>query len=55
VETVRVKRLERLHEPDGGALDSGVLRLGATEVAQLDSDPNFPENGRLELLLRGGR
>jgi predicted phage baseplate assembly protein len=55
VETVKVRRLKRLHEPDGGALESGVLPLGAMEVAQLDSDPNFPENGQLELILRGGR
>jgi hypothetical protein len=33
----------------------GVLRLAPFEIAQLDSDPNFPENGRLTLLMRGGR
>ena len=55
VETVKVRRLRRLHEPDGGALDSGVLQLGAMEIAQLDNDPDFPENGQLELVLRGGR
>jgi predicted phage baseplate assembly protein len=55
VETVKVKRLKRLHEPDGGALETGVLPLGAMEIAQLDNDPDFPENGQLELILRGGR
>jgi hypothetical protein len=33
----------------------GVLRLAPFEIAQLDSDPTFPENGRLTLLMRGGR
>ena len=33
----------------------GVLRLAPFEIAQLDSDPNYPENGRLTLLMRGGR
>jgi predicted phage baseplate assembly protein len=33
----------------------GVLSLGPYEIARLDNDPNFPENGRLELSLRGGR
>ncbi len=55
VETVKVTRLKRLHEPDGGALDTGVLTFGAMEIAALDNDPDFPENGRLELTMRGGR
>lgn len=55
VETVKVTRFKRLHEPDGGALESGVLRLGAMEIAQLDNDPSFPENGKLKLILGGGR
>ena len=33
----------------------GVLPLGPFEIARLDNDPNFPEHGRLELDLRGGR
>jgi hypothetical protein len=55
VETVKVVRLKRLHEPNGGALDSGVLPLAAMEIAQLDNDPDFPENGQLELIVGGGR
>jgi len=55
VETVKVTRLKRLHEPDGGALESGVLPLGAMEIAQVDNDPDFPESGQLKLILRGGR
>jgi hypothetical protein len=64
VETARVTRLRRLHKPERtGATaatgidvpDTGVLTLGSLEIAQLDNDPNFPENGKLELLLRGGR
>src|ERR1022692_493397 len=40
----------------GGAVPQfGVLTLGPFEIAQLDNDPSFPENGRLELNLRGGR
>lgn len=34
---------------------SGVLALGPLEIARLDNDPDFPENGRLTLDLRGGR
>jgi hypothetical protein len=40
----------------GGAVPPlGVLPLGPFEIAQLDNDPSFPENGRLEIKMRGGR
>jgi hypothetical protein len=55
VESVSLDGLRRLHGIAERELDEGVLRLGPLEVAQLASDPNFPENGRLELLLEGGR
>jgi hypothetical protein len=32
-----------------------VLSLGPLQIARLDNDPNFPENGILTLDLRGGR
>jgi hypothetical protein len=31
------------------------LLLGPFEIAQLDNDPDFPENGVLRLAMRGGR
>jgi hypothetical protein len=55
VETVEVTRLKRLNTLDGGAIESGVLPLDAMEIAELDNDPSFPENGQLELIMRGGR
>jgi predicted phage baseplate assembly protein len=55
VRQVAVTRLRRLFGAAGDALDTGVLPVGALEVAQLDDDPSRPENGRLTLDLRGGR
>jgi hypothetical protein len=64
VQNVQVTRLERLEisEPPPGAEPAkeevpphGVLSLGPLEIAQLDNDPSFPENGRLTLDMRGGR
>ncbi len=55
VESVQVTKLERLYEGDNGEIASGVLLVGPTEVAQLDNDPNFPEHGRLVLVMGGGR
>jgi hypothetical protein len=64
VQNVQVPRLERYeaaeHPPgveatkDGLPLH-GLLALGPFEIAQLDNDPSFPENGRLTLDMRGGR
>ena len=34
---------------------NGVLTLGPFQIARLDNDPSAPMNGRLTLLLRGGR
>jgi hypothetical protein len=37
------------------AIEKGVLSLDSFEVARLDNDPSFPENGTFELDMRGGR
>jgi predicted phage baseplate assembly protein len=55
VTSARVTRLQRLWEGANEELANGILPLSAGEVARLDNDPGFPENGRLELDLRGGR
>ncbi|MEW5961649.1 MAG: putative baseplate assembly protein, partial [Chloroflexota bacterium] len=55
VENVTVTRLQRYDEWPNQELEQGILRLGPLEVARLDNDPNFPENGLLELEMVGGR
>jgi hypothetical protein len=63
VQNVQVTRLERfeISEPLPGVeaakeeLPPQVLSFGPFEIAQLDNDPSFPENGRLTLNMRGGR
>jgi hypothetical protein len=55
VDTARLLTLKRLDGPVGDALATGVLPIGAFEVAQCDNDPNFPEHGKLTLKVRGGR
>ncbi|MGW0791118.1 putative baseplate assembly protein [Streptomyces sp. NPDC002911] len=57
VESVTVTRLRRLFDAadgDGTALETGVLRLGALEIARCDNDPDRPDNGRLTIELAGG-
>ena len=63
VQNVQVTRLERFEvvepAPGGTGPDElptgGVLTLGPLEIARLDNDPDFPENGRLSFDMRGGR
>jgi hypothetical protein len=62
VQNVKVTELERfeISEPavdiPGEELPANsVLTLGPLEIARLDNDPDFPENGSLALTMRGGR
>ncbi|WP_225847560.1 putative baseplate assembly protein [Streptomyces sp. HPF1205] len=53
--SAQVTRLRRLFRPDDGELAAGLLRVGPLEVAACDNDPDRPENGRLSLVIGGGR
>jgi hypothetical protein len=55
VETLKVTKLQRLDGPDVAAPAAGILSLGPAEIAQLDNDADFPENGVLIVNLIGGR
>jgi len=55
VECVTVTRFQRLFESANREIKNGVLPLRVNEVAQLDNDPNFPEHGKLEIQVGGGR
>lgn len=55
VDSVCVALLQRFGEPPDGELEHGLLRLAPGQIAQLDNDADFPEHGKLTLLMRGGR
>ncbi|MCO1577844.1 putative baseplate assembly protein [Crossiella sp. SN42] len=55
VVTAQVRRLRRRFGQDNGELAAGLLALGPLEIAQLDNDPDRPENGRLSFVLGGAR
>ena len=49
VMSVKCIRFQRLSETiDQSALDSGKIEMGGSEIARLDNDPNFPENGQFK-------
>jgi predicted phage baseplate assembly protein len=55
VDNVSVVELRRYGAPPGDAIETGILPIGALEIARLDNDPNFAENGLFELEMVGGR
>ncbi len=55
VECVTVTRFARLFESPNRELENGVLPLRVDEIAQLDNDPTYPEHGKLEIVVNGGR
>ena len=55
IASVTVNKMQRWCELPNNEIENGVLPLAAFEIARLDNDPNFPENGKLTLDMRGGR
>ena len=55
VQSARLLRFQRLGRVAQGEIALGLIRPGDTEVLQLSDDPSFPENGRLSLVMGGGR
>lgn len=55
VESVSLKWLQRQFERPNHELENGMLPLGPLEVARCDNDPSFPEHGKFELNVMGGR
>jgi hypothetical protein len=52
---VRVEQLHRYGEAPAGEVEDGLLNLAINEIAQLDNDRDYPENGRMTLIMDGGR
>ena len=55
VMSVKVDTLRRYGGHMCDELSKGYLEVAALEVARLDQDPNYPENGKLTLNIGGGR
>ena len=55
VECVQVTKFQRLFGAPNHEIEKGILPLGTSEIAQLDNDPNFPDHGKLEIAMSGGR
>jgi len=54
VESLEITGFQRWGKLANRELERGVLATGRLEIIRLDNDPNFPENGRLDIILYGG-
>jgi len=55
VDSAFVTTFRRFGKSDNGELDSGILPIGPWEIARLDNDPAFQENGVLRITPGGGK
>lgn len=55
VQSVEYTTFRRAGSTDTDALSSGVLKIGRLEIARLDNDRSFPENGVIRITMGGGR
>lgn len=55
VQSARLRRFQRLGRTAQGEIALGLIRPNDLEVLQLSDDPSFPENGKLSLVMGGGR
>ncbi len=55
VDSAVVTVFERYWTIANNELETGVIPMGPFEIARLDNDPNFAENGVLTLVALGGR
>lgn len=55
VDSLKITKFLRQGDTNNDAVANGKLLLGRREIARLDNDPDFPENGVLNLIMNGGR
>ena len=55
IDSVEITKFQRQGIDSDAALKAGKLVLGRLEIARLDNDPNFPEHGVFNVMLKGGR
>ena len=55
VENVIARTFKRYAEQPNQEIENGLIPISPLEVARLDNDPDFPENGVLKLTMDGGR
>jgi len=55
VDSAWITVLQRQFEKPDHEIETGVLKTSPMEIIRCDNDPDFPEHGRCEIVLHGGR
>ncbi len=55
VDSMAIQKLQRFGQIAQQEIQNGLLTVGSLEVIRLDNDPNFPENGKIDFVMRGGQ
>jgi hypothetical protein len=55
VDSAEVTIFKRFGKVAAGELGNGYIPMGRLEIARLDNDANYPENGVLRLTMLGGK
>jgi hypothetical protein len=55
IDSVEITKFQRQGVESAEAIEAGQLNLERLEIARLDNDPNFPERGVFNLIMRGGQ
>jgi hypothetical protein len=51
---VKPSKFQRWGVPPQDEIELGVVKIGGLEIARLDNDPSFPENGMIDFIMGGG-
>ncbi len=54
VESLFVNRFQRMGKSNNMELEKGIIEIHSSEIIRLDNDPNFPDNGKIEFVMKGG-
>jgi hypothetical protein len=51
---VEVNKFQQWGKAANNEKENGFFKTGRVEIVRLDNDPNFPENGKIEFIMKGG-
>lgn len=54
VASVEIKKFNRWGKAPINEIENGLLQVAELEIIRVDTDPNFPENGKIDFIMLGG-
>jgi hypothetical protein len=54
VESAYITKFKRVGELNNLDYEMGIIETHSTEIIRANNDPNYPDDGRIEFVIRGG-